>query len=413
MNRRKKMFSDFGGDYDAFLRSSEEQLASIVVVIQNYSAFSEAHEEEEEILNVLTREGTKYGIYFIITAAATNAVRYRMLQNFKQLIVLQLNDTSEYSGILGGTDGVYPSKYPGRGIYKADKVYEFQTANITRNKTIRESIRHFYGESPDNLICKQIKDSPSLPDVVDTLYLANYVNDCETAACPIGVEKNSLDVAFYSFDKSYINLVLSQNAVNVSFLSGLAEIVSLKDQTDVIVLDGDGRMSLSSSYCCVSESALLNQKVIDLFNTLVERNNITKGSLEKGEVPPRFPAIICIINSFVELNIKLTKDSQSKLNVLLEKGEATYNVFIFLSETSPNLVSFSNRNWFTRHVTPKDWIWVGNGIHKRYQHDITQNEDDYQDTIGDDFGYVLKNGKPTLIKLLTSVGNKGEVGYDR
>lgn len=413
MNSRRKMFSDFGGDYDTYLKSSEEKLASIVVVIQNYSAFSEAHEDEEETLNVLTREGTKYGIYFVITAASTNAVRYRMLQNFKQLIVLQLNDTSEYSGILGGTDGVYPSKYPGRGIVKTDKVYEFQTANITRDETIRESICHFYVESSNVVMNKHIMDVPSLPDVVDAHYLANFIKDCDEATCPIGVDKSSLDVAYYNFDNSYINLVLSQNAVNVAFLSGLAEIASLKDKTDVIVLDGDGRMYSNDRYCCVSESTLLNQKVADLFNTLVERNNTTKDSQEKGEELPQFPMVICIINSFINLNIKLTKDSQDKLNILLEKGEASYNVFFFISETSPNLASYANRNWYTRHITLKDWIWVGNGISNRYQLDITQTENDFQDIIGDDFGYVLDNGKSTLIKLLTLTGNQGEVGYDR
>lgn len=53
------------------------------------------------MISLLSREGLKYGIYFMLTALNTGAVRYKNLQNFKQLYVLQLNDPSDYSGVLG------------------------------------------------------------------------------------------------------------------------------------------------------------------------------------------------------------------------------------------------------------------------------------------------------------------------
>ena len=408
MNKRRKMFSDYGGDFNSYIRATREPMAAIIVVIQNYSAFYDTCEDEEESITVLTREGTKYGIYFVITASTTNAVRYRMLQNFKQIVVLQLNDSSEYSGILGGTGGIYPSKYPGRGLIKKDAVYEFQTADITRNGDIREAIKPFCIEKSEDTDDMPYIFEPDLPNIVDTLYLTKYVNNGNEHTLPIGVEKSSANAAYYDFEKSYINLILSMNLQKIGFLNGLAEIASESDQTEVVVLDGNGSMSPTSRYCCLSEGTTLNQKVNDLFGILLERNNTTKDALEKGEKPPQFHTIICIINSFVDLNIQLTDDSQSKLSALLEKGESSYNVYFFLGETSPNMASYSTRSWYKKHITLENWIWIGNGFKNRYQVSEDQGEEDLPDSIGDDCGYVFKNGKATLVKLLTSAGEKGE-----
>lgn len=68
IKNRKKLFVDYGGDYENYIKESNSSLPSIVVIINNFSAFTENYEEKEEAVSYLTREGTKYGIYFVITA---------------------------------------------------------------------------------------------------------------------------------------------------------------------------------------------------------------------------------------------------------------------------------------------------------------------------------------------------------
>ena len=82
IGQRKKIFADYGGDYQSYIRNSGEDMPSIIVIIHNYSAFTETYEDKEETIAYMTREGVKYGIYFIVTALNTGAVRYRILQNF-------------------------------------------------------------------------------------------------------------------------------------------------------------------------------------------------------------------------------------------------------------------------------------------------------------------------------------------
>ena len=147
---RKKLFSDYGGDYASFIANSGSTLPSIVVAINNYAAFSELYEDLDFEITNLTRDGIKYGIYFVITAAAVNNVRFRLSQNFNLHYALQLNDETDYSTIVGRTEGLYPSKYKGRGLVKIEELYEFQTASLVDNGSVFSYIKDHCAELSKN-----------------------------------------------------------------------------------------------------------------------------------------------------------------------------------------------------------------------------------------------------------------------
>ena len=412
IGKRKKMFSDYGGDYRAYLKESEEKLEAIVVVIQNYSGFSENYADLEEPLTYLTREGSKYGIYFIVTSTSTNAIRYRLQQNFKQMILLQLNDTSEYSGLIGNTDGVYPSKFKGRGILKTDRVYEFQTAEISKDENSQGLIRQYCSEIACEWKRGRARKIPILPDKVDVEYFSDYLSDMKLSSCPIGIEKNSLKVSCFNFDAAYIHLVLSQGSENLRFLAGLSELITAANSANVTVLDGSG--SLSQLEACesriISGSKPLNDTVVELFFDMLNRNNTAKDSIEKGESVPAFAKSICIISSISELMSQLTEDGRDKLKVLLEKGEASYNYTFIIGENTSGLSSVTIETWYKKHVTSGDGIWVGSGLTDQYQMKITKLTNDLYDEVDDDFGYTINKGKPTRIKLLTVSADRMEAG---
>ena len=95
----------------------------------------------QDDFNSLTREGLKYGIVFILSTNGVNFIRYKLKQNFKQNLVLQLNDENDYSDIVGNTHGLYPSKIKGRGLIKFKEIYEFQSAKYKNNDNNTEYIR--------------------------------------------------------------------------------------------------------------------------------------------------------------------------------------------------------------------------------------------------------------------------------
>ncbi|MGA9228257.1 MAG: type VII secretion protein EssC, partial [Mesobacillus sp.] len=383
----------------------------LIVAIHNYAAFSEMFEELEEAVSFLTREGLKYGIYFIVTAINTGSIRYRLLQNFKQMYVLQLNDQSEYSGVLGNVDGVYPSKSKGRGIFKADTTYEFQTAHITSD------IDNMYAFITD--YCKRQRESwtqpaarrvPILPERVDAEYLRDEERNMNSNRVPVGIEKNSLKTARFDFLGSYVNVVTAlQNDQCTGFIQGVAEVFAASEGRELMVLDPNQHFAAGSrqGYKYISTPAELEQTIIHLFNTLVHRNNTTKDAIEAGEQPPIFGNITCIIDSFSDVMMFLSPDGQDKLKVFLEKGNGL-NVNLIISDSADKLSAISFEGWFKQQVSLSDFIWVGNGITDQYVMKIGKITNDMYQEIPQGFGYVVVKGKAALVKLLTSVESKEE-----
>ena len=413
IGKRKKLFSDYGGDYQSYLRATKKELESIVVVIHNYSEFAETYEDKEEAIAYLTREGLKYGIFFIVTALNTNAVRNRILQNFKQLCVLQLNDPSDYSGVLGNVDGVYPSKYKGRGIFKTNSVYEFQTAYISRKaENTFEYIRSSCNEYAKNWANAPAKQIPILPDKIDVDYLLREINYSRDNKIPIGVEKNSLNTSYYNFESSYINLILSQSNDKADFVQGLAEVITAKGNSEVLVLDPDSVFAESDGQKYKYIEAELDKAIVDLFTTIVYRNNTYKDAKEQGIELPIYNKMTCLITSLTGLMSRISEDSKEKLKIFLEKGEIVYNITFIIADSASNISSFTYESWFKAKVSLNDGIWLGNGIADQYHLKPSKITNDLYQEVGDNFGYVVNKGKVTLIKLLSSVTNDAEVELD-
>ncbi|MEH7115070.1 type VII secretion protein EssC [Neobacillus niacini] len=412
---RKKQFSNYGGDFKTFNLQSNEKVPSIVLMIHNYSAFSEMYEQFEEAISFLTREGTKYGIYFIVTALNTGAIRYRLLQNFKQMYVLQLNDTTEYSGVLGNVDGVYPSKFKGRGIFKTENVYEFQIAQISKDASDMYSfVTDYCRDYQQKWNKNSAKRIPILPDKVDIHYIQDEIRFNQTSRIPIGIEKSTLSLATYDFTASPVNLVTSITGDECSaFVQGLAEAITMKDSREVIVLDAADSFVNDSgrAYRYVTGSQSLEEMIVYLFTTLVHRNNTTKETIAEGKAAPVFENITCIIHSFTELNAQLSDDGKDKLKVFLERVNGL-NVTIIFSDAVDKLSSYTYEPWFQNHVSLSEAVWVGNGIADQYTLKINKISNDMYGELPEDFGYVVNKGKVKLVKLLTTAASdEGAVQY--
>ncbi len=402
---RKKRFADYGGDYQSYMRSAQNAVPSIVVVVHNYSSFTELFEDKEEAMAYLAREGLKYGIYFILSALNTGAVRYRVLQNFKQLYVLQLNDAAEYASVLGNVEGVYPSKFKGRGIMKSDRIYEFQIAHTHRDVENRfEHIRKYGEDYAAGWTEPAARRIPILPELIDANFLMAEIKYGRAGKIPVGVEKNSLQTACFHFDQHYIQLVLSQTNDNAGFVQGLAEVLSAKAEAEVAVVDPDNKLvdDELKNYTYYGNPTDWDHVVAQLFNTLVRRNNTYKDAIAAGEPVPAFAKQTWIIHSLASLNSRISDDSKDKLRVLLEKGEASYQVNFIICERVSSIASISYEAWFKTKVIPNEGIWLGNGIADQYQLKIGKLTSELYRDIGDDFGYIVTNGKPVLMKLVTS-----------
>lgn len=398
---RKKQFADFGGNIIDYNKYSENKVPSIVVFINNYAAFQELYEDfEGEMLN-LTREGTKYGIYFVLTGTNINAIRFRMQQNIGQSVVLQMTDETDYAAVLGKTEGLVPSKFKGRGLCKIDEIYEFQTAYAFDSENQFAAIKSFCADLSENCNTKA-RSIPVLPEQVNTKFIAPYVVK-NSLNIPVGVETASLEVNSFDFSKNYISFVQSENKEYGSFISILSRVTTSLSRIDTVLLDASGLVeNCDTAVNHLTSKGDVSAEVDKLFEIVLERHNSNKDALEKDAPCPKYPVVLYIISSLRDLREQLSEEQLEKLNLILEKGSTKLNVFIVIAETSKNISSFNYEKWYVSNVSQSDGIWIGGGVADQYYIKLNKTTSEMSEEMSTKFGYSIVSGKATKIKLINN-----------
>jgi len=143
MDTRKDLFSDKGvSSLTAYRDSCGETLPAIVIVIDNYSAFSEMYSEYEDYLIQISREGGNLGLHIVITNSSTSSISYKLSSNFKLAVALQMADKGDYALIVGRTNGLEPSPVNGRGLVKGNPPLEFRLpCRQKENQKLNEQLK--------------------------------------------------------------------------------------------------------------------------------------------------------------------------------------------------------------------------------------------------------------------------------
>lgn len=396
MAERKKLFVEYGGDYVSYVKNSGNPYPNIVVVINNYSPFAEMYEECEEVVASVSREGSRYGIYFVVTATNTGSLRFRIVQNFKRIFVLQMNDKTDYSAILGPTEGTYPSPMKGRGIVKFEHTYEFQTARIAKNEEDSDVVKRLINKLNVNYCGTRAKPIPILPDRVDTEYLTSL--EVSIDKLPIGINKRTLDCVYYNLRDNYVTFVLGQDMDDVSHvLQGFSEVLSERTDIKVVSIDAVNKYHEDAERTYEYHVNDLEAVIVGMFNEMVKRHKYHK---EHGRIDDE--RIVYVINSMDKLKEHLSEDGKDKLNVLIEKGRLALNINFVIGDTGSAMSKVTFEAWYKNHCSNVSGIWVGDGSTDQYILKITKPTSELYQEMEKGFGLYISKGRYTLVKLVTS-----------
>ena len=413
IKKRKKRLSLLGMDYISYVEKNGDaaDMPAIIIVIHNYTAFAELYSENEDDIIYLSREGIKYGIYFILTTLTTNGVRYRITQNFKQHLVLQQNDDGDYSTVLGKTDGLFPAKLKGRGLVKTDKLMEFQSAHIARGESTFETVQAKSEELHTNWSDNTAEKIPVLPSVVDADFLLSHVNEKQPLNLPIGVNKSSLRVQKYNFALHCINLLLSAGDEYLIFLSEFLNLIFRVPEMNITIFDPEEKMELDESlnlkegFQHFNNIEKCDEGVVWLFNEVVKRNNSYKDALEANSGVPEFEYTMCIFISMNSLMKSLEGDRPERLKLVLERNDTVFRFNILIADETKEVSGYSFNPWFKKHISGNDGIWYGNGVTEQYTIKANETTPAMRQAIAAPLGYVFEKGEATLCKLMSESGD--------
>ena len=405
LETRKKLFIDYNGDFNFYCKHSGKTLPSIIVIINNYDAYSETYDQYEDLLGVLVREGFKYGITFIVTASTTNSLRYRMRQNFRQNLVLQFNDTSDYTTILGNIHKKYPSKLYGRGLINKEGLYEFQTAYPYEQEKLSEYLKTISAKLNEIFKTKAYK-IPVLPSAITHEVVKDVLNNIETV--PVGILKESLEIATINLRKNYISLISSNDLYEYHrFINELYKTLTYIDKQKVIIFD-----ALEMIFNKLPNTLLVNSRfneVIarlnnDLSNqiTLYQQNSFQNNILkDKDKVTVIILGIETLL-SRLDQNTKMTFTN----NLNNAKDLETYN-FIIIDQIE-KIKNIAFEPWFKNNVDPSNGVWLGSGILDQFTLKLSTSPRELRKELDPGFGILVRKGKPYVMKLLEGEQNDGQ-----
>lgn len=373
INKRKTILSDYNGDYKLYLDKNKNSMPMIIVTINNYEAFNEMYEDEyDDTLLSLTREGGKYGIAFILTASSFNDLRYRMSQNFKNKISLQLNKDDDYYNIFEKVGKKRPAHIFGRGLCEIEnEVYEFQTAKICNAENYNEHV----GQTIERLKMENKVSAlpvPTLPKKINIEDIAGKIKNL--TAVPIGITNSDLQVFKYNFKKNFMNIIVAKDEDDcIDFCFYVLEVIKQLDDVELIVFN--------------TEKVL--QKNLDDF--LQNYNDM----IYKAENSEKDTLIVIfeiekLLNNIDEYEFK------NSLDQLKADGKSNF----IIVENAIKLKNHEFDEWYKDYIVQDTGIWVGDGFDSQYLMNINADRMDINDACGRDFGYVVKKGKFNFIKLL-------------
>lgn len=400
IQERKKLFQDYNGDYENYIKNSGKKVPSIVVIINNYELYQENYSNADDLLNVITRECVKYGIYFVITVTTPNGIRFKLKQNFSKIFALQQNNVDDYTTILGNVSKTYPSKMIGRGIIKTDNVYEFQTASVYEEEKLKDYIKEEVEKYNSKYLVKA-KKVPVLPEEVSYKDIKMSFNKDKSLV--IGLDKATLNTVNFDFTKNFTSIITSLDISNIKeFVNPLINQILALNSYNLIVINASD-ITLDEKY--TNYYNYINNNFNEIFNELEELSSdkyeIYKANNYKNNIFKDNKKTYCIIIGVDNFRNKLNDAFKQKFQNMFNNFKNLDLVTFILIDSIDKIKKIELEPWYKNCVSNNDGIYIGNGINDQFSLRYTTKLDEMKQDVPNKFCFVIKKGKPMYVKYVT------------
>ncbi len=393
---RKMSFSQMGvGSIQAYNYTALKKIPYIVLVIDNFAPVTSLYPELEPFFIRLAKEGGSYGVLLVSTANTASGLGFKIQQNIRTNICLQMSDPTDYSTIVGRTNGLQPDGYPGRGLYREDRIMEFQIAlpgntreDNARSIAIREEGKKlamgWSGNRPRQLAI--------LPEVVE------YRMVTADEGITLGVDATSIQALGHDFETDHTLLIsgIPQSGKTNLIKNIICQAKELRPDARVIVYskgqEYSGAFDMVDELC--HEGAEFDKLMPGISELLKERRNTLK---EIGKIDDA-PVYICI-DGFKKFYEEILDDTADRLTALVQIGNGL-KVYLIVAEDANELSRLRGMIVLLGRLAQRSCIMLGGIDH---EHLIVEAEvpDEYKgNKLGSNEGYYLSGGKTYRFKAM-------------
>ncbi len=391
LKNRKNIFSEFGGSYEQFIKTSGKTLPNIIVMINNIQYIKNELNETFISLFELAATSSKYGIFFIMTSVTQLPTSQENTFGFR--LCLNYNTNEEYKNVFPKNKDVFPAEAKSRGIFTQDNMfYEFQTSLPANEDKINDVLKN-YNEALHNAYKTEVQHIPYLPEFVTADILRTYSTNMSSV--PIGIRKANIRPYLYNFENKPVSIIMGNN---IDYLDDfLRNLISLMKNFNDQIFFLDARKTQT-----LTEMGNIKYTNKDFDEIISNLDIYTKNLYEKinnGEQIDTTKQSYLIINGFDKLISSIDRSNEEVFGNLIERFEKIKNVHIITIDTSNSYKTYSRHPLFIENKN--NGIYLGAGFKDQFiletrKMDIKIGRED----IPDNYLIAIENAQAKMVKMI-------------
>mgnify|MGYP003299434529 CR=1 FL=1 len=397
LNERKMKFAEEGvSSVEAFYQATGEKLPYVVLVVDNFAPVLQLYPNLDSFFIRLTREAGNYGIFMLASAGNEMAINYKISQNIKMALALQMTDKADYSGIVGKTNGLEPENNEGRGLVKGVPPLEFQTAlpvyGETEGERVKE-IRRIGEEQAENWNGVLAAPIPIMPDRIGFGSVAGN-------GMTIGLStKDILPVVWKDTKTHYLPIVGQYASGKSNMLKLITKYKMQEEDVQIAYVDFKGKQTTwqkDERITFMHEAEELDDFMEALIPTLRERKE-THDEDNEAEFSP----IAIFIDEYKSVFEAITDTTAKRLGSIIRLGEGL-NVFLCIAAEQADFDKFcvQGETVCMLMAEANSAILLGGRMSDYTSFKSDLSFQDRSQSVGEWEGYVLEKGKAVRMKAM-------------
>jgi len=331
LDERKRKFAEQGvGNLKTYCQISGEKMPYLVLVLDNFAPVYQLYPQLEDFFIRLGREGGGFGVILVASTGSNMGLGYKLNQSIKTALALQMNDKSDYTSIVGRTSGLEPEPLPGRGLYRNEKVLEFQTAlpsdsvdEVAKIKAIKgwgEELSALYGKQKAAGILV-------LPDVLP------YSSFDYRDGIVLGLDFcNSRPVALRLDDPHYMCVSGLPGSGITTFFRMLIKQIQEKDKAQIAVFGDEKEYESVPGLKMLRNCIEADQYINELAYELTDRQELVKEEISN------FEPIYIFVDGYKRLYQDISQKNYERLQAVVNIG-AGLGVYLILADENNRMAS--------------------------------------------------------------------------
>lgn len=257
--RRKRLFGEASvANFNMYNELNSEKIPALFIVIDNYDAIREVSMDAEDFILRITRDGAGIGIFTIVTASRQNALKFAVVNNFKNKIAHYLFDETEMNTTIGRGSYKLP-EVPGRAMVKLDNVNVMQVYTAVDFKDEIEytsKILNIVNKISTLYSGEEVEGIRMLPEVLTLKGLKDFAkSNKDIKKIPLGLEAEEVRPQYLEADggiklviggqqtgkTNILKIILSQNEGIETYLvdSKNADLYTYRDKVKKYISSAD------------------------------------------------------------------------------------------------------------------------------------------------------------------------------